>query len=74
MELSKEKKQTVYAFDLDVSDQEHKMLKEFGLKTIKDDDDALINYAVNYILRKEVESYDKTDKTDKKSKHRKKRS
>ena len=50
MELGPETKETFYKFPLDLSEKEAKYLRDIGLKQIESDDEALINYAVNYIL------------------------
>lgn len=55
MIFGKETIEKVHKFDVDFEDKELAMLKEYGLKTIKTDEGALVNYAINDILRKEVE-------------------
>jgi len=55
MIFGKETKEKVCKFDVDFEENEWDMLKKYGLKTIKTDESALVNYAVNDILRKEVE-------------------
>jgi len=62
MELGQEKEELFYSFPLDLSDEEAKRLRDFGLKVIAEDADALINYAVNYMLKKQVEKLEKTNK------------
>jgi len=56
MILKKEREVKCYEFDADFTKEEAKELKEYGLKIIADDDNALINYAVNKILTKYVEN------------------
>ena len=56
MIFGKETIEKVHKFDVDFETKEWNMLKKYGLKLIKNDEGALINYAVNDILRKEIES------------------
>jgi len=35
--------------------KQNKMLRDYGLRKIKKDDDALINYATNVLLREKAE-------------------
>lgn len=55
MIFGKETIEKVCKFEADFEDKEWDMLKKYGLKHIKKDEAALVNYAVNDILRKEVE-------------------
>jgi len=50
MKIGKEKKEIYYKFDVDFEKNEYETLKEYGLKEIVKDDNALINYATNKIL------------------------
>ena len=54
MKLSKEVIEKCHRFDLDLNKEEHKFFKNYGLEQIKEDDEALINYAINKILSKVV--------------------
>jgi hypothetical protein len=55
MEIGKEKVEKVHKFEIDLSSEEYALLKKIGLELIIKDEEALINYAVNYILAKEVD-------------------
>ena len=55
MKMGKEIVEQVCRFDVSFSKKEWNMLREYGLKLIKEDDAALINYAFNEILKKEVQ-------------------
>ena len=55
MKFGKETKEKVCKFDVEFSDKEFSFLKEYGLKEIKNDYPALVNYALNKILIKEIE-------------------
>lgn len=55
MEIGKEKVEKVHKFKIDLSSEEYALLKKIGLELIIKDEEALINYAVNYILAKEVD-------------------
>ena len=50
MKLSKETIEKYHKFDIDLDKKEYKILRDYGLKLINSDDEALINYAVNKIL------------------------
>lgn len=50
MQLTNERKSDSLEYDMDLSKSEATMLREYGLKKIQEDDEALINYAVNHIL------------------------
>jgi hypothetical protein len=54
MKFGKETIEKFCKFDVEFSNEECTMLKKYGQKLIKDDDAALINYAVNEILKKAV--------------------
>ncbi len=56
MELGKERKETVYKFDLDVTPSEAKMLRDLGLQRITNDDRALIEYAVVSLLEEKIKN------------------
>ena len=66
MKLDNEKKECFYKYDLDLQSEEYKMLKEYGLKHIVNDDDALINYAVVRILKESIEDAGKLNSVMKK--------
>ena len=51
MKIGKETIEESCKFDIDLSSKEAATLKEYGLKNIQNDDAALINYAVNKMLR-----------------------
>jgi len=56
MELGKERKETIYKFDLDVTPNEAKMLRDLGLHRIQKDDSALIEYAVVSLLEEKIKN------------------
>jgi len=66
MKFGKETAEKYVKFDVDIDNNEYDMLKNYGLEQIKNDDQALINYAVNKILRAEVEREEKKGKKSKK--------
>jgi len=66
MKLENEKKECFYKYDIDLQPEEYKMLKEYGLKHIVDDPDALINYAVIKILKESIEDTGKLNNVMKK--------
>ena len=55
MEFIEEKKVEMVDFEIEMSEEERKNLSKLGLEWIKNDENALINYAVNHILREIVE-------------------
>jgi len=55
MKFDNESKEEYYKFDIDLSDEEAEFLIDVGLREIKKDSEALINYAVNFILQKKVD-------------------
>lgn len=55
MKLGKEKKQIYYVMPAEFSPEEVKNLKEYALKNIINDEQALINYAVVDILKKYID-------------------
>ena len=55
MEIGKEKIEKVHKFEIDLSTKEYALLKKIGLEFIIKDEEALINYAVNHILKKQIE-------------------
>jgi hypothetical protein len=59
MKLGKETEEKVYKFDAEFTTKEWKMLKDYGQKLILKDEGALVNYALNDILRKAVERHKK---------------
>ena len=55
MKLENEREVKMIEFDLeDLTTEEVARLKEVGLREIVKDDVALINYAINYILREMI--------------------
>lgn len=50
MKFGKETVEKCHKFDMDMSEKERAILACYGLKQIKNDEEALINYAVNKIL------------------------
>lgn len=50
MKLSNEKKIQTLEYDIDLNNEEAGLLREYGLKRIQEDEDALINYAINRVL------------------------
>ena len=55
MELTNERKEEMIAFDVDIEDEEAERLADVGLDLIKNDKNALINYAVNHILKEMID-------------------
>ena len=55
MKLSNERKSEDFIFSVDISEEEEQYLQEAGLKMIKKDKKALINYAINKLLENYVE-------------------
>ncbi len=60
MKLGKETIKTVHNFDATFSTKELKMLKDYGLKLIREDEASLVNYAVNRILENAVKEKKKS--------------
>lgn len=50
MNLKNERKELFYKYDIDMTDTELDQLAKIGLKEIKKDKEALVNYAVVKIL------------------------
>jgi len=71
MKLGKEKKMQYSHFDTEFDSKEFQILKEYGLKHIVNDDDELVNYAVNKILKDRMEQKTKKTKKTKKTTTRK---
>lgn len=44
------KQESVYTFNVDCTDEERRILKDAGMRRIKDDSPALVDYAVRTIL------------------------
>lgn len=61
MELGDEREEKYCKFSLDLSDAEAKYLRDVGLKHIENDEEALIEYAVNFILEQKVEDLEKVN-------------
>jgi hypothetical protein len=61
MELGKERVEDVYCFPLDLDEDEAKRLRDIGLEQIANDEEALINYAVNFILAQQIEQLEETN-------------
>lgn len=55
MKIGKEKVEKIHKFEMYFSPKEYALLKKMGLELIIKDEEALINYAVNYILNKEID-------------------
>lgn len=55
IKIGKETKMTYYHFDIEMDIDDRKKLIKYALKTIKKDEEALINYAMNDLLKKRVE-------------------
>ena len=62
MNFGKEVIGKVYKFKVEMDDKEEALLKEYALKNIINDDEALLNYAVNRILKEMVNKGDKNEK------------
>jgi len=54
MQFGKHDIEKVYRFDVDFENKEYALLKDYGLKEIQNDSEALVNYAVNKILANAV--------------------
>ena len=54
MNLQNERKEEVFKFDVDLSDKEARSLREIGLDRIKNDDQALIEYAIVALLEEKI--------------------
>jgi hypothetical protein len=54
MKFGKETSEEYCKFDVELSNKEWAMLKDYGLKLIQNDEGALINYAFNKILEKQA--------------------
>jgi len=59
MKLGKETKVDYCKFDVEFENNEFQILKDYGLKKIQEDDEALVNYAVNKILIDQINASDK---------------
>lgn len=59
MELSNERKEMNYKFDLDVTPEEEEYLVEIGLRKIQGDRPALIEYAVVKLLEEYIAETEK---------------
>ena len=59
MKFGKETSEKYCKFDVEFENKEWNILRDYGLKLIQKDEGALVNYAVNKILSKEVESHKK---------------
>lgn len=55
MKFLNEREIKYYEFNTEISEDEKKILKEYALKNIVNDDNALINYAIIDILKKQVD-------------------
>lgn len=62
MKFSKECPAKYVKVDVQFDDKEHKLLRDYGLKHIILDDEALINYAINKILLDTVKYNQKNKK------------
>lgn len=54
MKFGKQKIEKIYNFDVDFEDNEYSILKDYGLREIQKDPEALVNYAVNKVLANAV--------------------
>ena len=61
MKFEKERKITMYEFDLELSDKEVSKLVMYGLKNIGKDKQALINWAINKLLKDFIETREKNE-------------
>ena len=61
MKIDNERTEVVHKFDIDLTDEEYATLADVGLKRIKNDRDALINYAVVSLLQDKVNELDKKE-------------
>ena len=64
IKFGKERKETFYRFDIKVEPKLETILIKYAKKRIINDREALINYAINGILREEMDR-NKTKKKDK---------
>jgi len=55
MRLENERKEEVYAYDIDCTDEERNQLKAFAIEMFAKDEPAQIEYAIVHILKEEVE-------------------
>ena len=55
------KKKEFVEMKVDLDPVEAKELRDLGLKLIEDDEEELINYAINYLLRQSVKEETKDD-------------
>lgn len=56
MKILKERKEVNVIMDVDFSGEERKLLKDYALKNIEKDEDALINWAFVDILENSIKS------------------
>jgi len=61
MEIDNERTEVTHKFDLDLSEKEAKILAECGLDSIKNDQGALINYAVNMLMQDMIDRAEKKE-------------
>jgi len=54
IKIGKESKETVYRYEMEYDDNIEKPLIDWAMKRIVNDKEALINYAVNGILREQM--------------------
>ena len=62
MELQNERNVEMVEFDIDISAEEGQKLFDMGLKWLSEDTDAVINYAVNKILKDMVDDQKNVNK------------
>jgi hypothetical protein len=60
MKLQKERKETVYRYDLDCSDEEKKQLKKIAIERFAKDEHAQLEYAVVSMLTDAVNELEAT--------------
>ena len=61
MKIDNERTEVFHKFYLDITDSESETLARIGLERIKNDREALINYAVNVVLRDKVDELEKEE-------------
>lgn len=66
LELANERVGKTYEYDMHLSKKESQELRNYGLERIQNDENELINYAVNCILRDIVDTLGKDVKKKKK--------
>lgn len=57
MNLQEGDEETVVKFNIDLTKDERESIKKLALDHIVEDEAALINYGINYMLRQKIEEY-----------------